>query len=470
MRIFLTWTGIDPLVLKKLKGQSNKIVYWIHGRRDKYKPPGTILHNILDATRGIPANGVDISEFPPPGKDLIERLYGVESIILTIMNRRTGKLCTNERKHLYYNMLQYWYGILKKYKPDVIIHKTIPHDVCSYLVYELAHLLNIKTIVFQDVGYDRSLIYTDFWKGSEDLHNQLQKNQDKNFSVKDLSKDLQEYYKLQTNPNAEPLDVGGIGVLIDRYSGFNLFLRRLKRLKNSIKKGSVLNIIKRSINRRLKQNLKKEYNSVQTKPDFNKKFIYMPLHEQPECATSPLGTVFADQILMLETLSAALPPNWVIYVKEHPTQWVARGLVFSNDRYQGYYKKIAQLKNVQIVPARTYSYTLINKCQAIATVTGRTAWEAILRGKPALVFGYPWYRDCSEIFRIKDVESCKKALKKIASGFTVDRQKVINYLKCFDNASIHGYLNPDLAKNSKLTKQESLNNIIQRILLEMHDR
>ncbi len=477
MKIFLTWTSAEPEIINSLlEKQSNKIVYWIGGHGDeKHVPAGTVFHNMFDATRGISPEGVDISEFSPPGKDLIERLYKVESLILIMMNRRTGKLGINERKHLYYNLLQYWYGVLQKYAPDIIINQSIPHDICSYLVYELAHLLNIKTLVLQETGVsDRLLTYNDFWKGSDDLHKELQKNQGKNFSLKDLSQDVREYYKTQANPeyNAVPTD---IILLKNRFAGFNLFLRRLKRLKNSLKKGigSVLSVMIQSIIRRLGQNLKKEYESVQAKfdlkkPDFlNKKFVYMPLHNQPECSTCPLGDMFVEQILVIKTLSASLPLNWIIYVKEHPIQWIRRGLLFSNDRYRGYYKKIAKLKNVQLVPMKISGDTLVNGSQTVDVISGRTGWQATLKSKPAMIFGYPWYKDCSEIFRIKDVESCKEAIKKITSGFTVSQQKIINYLKCLDNTTIHGYLDPNLEKNSQLTKQENMNNVVQKILLEM---
>ena len=473
MKIFLAWISSDPEVLNsilKLKGQSNKIVYWLtYPIGEKYKPSETIFHNFLDALHGIPAKGIDVSEFPSPGKDLIERLYKVESLILTMMNRSNPELNTDERKHLYYNMLQYWYGVLKKYKPDIIIRKIIPHDICSYLIYELAHLLNIKTVMFEITGVsDRLLTYanTNFWKGNDDLHKELQKNQGKNFSLKDLSKDLREYYKLQTDPkrDATPMRVK---ILKNYFFKSNLLLHRLKRLKNYLKKEPLLKLIIQSISKRFKQNLEKEYNSVQIKPDFNKKFIYVPLQVQPELTSSPLGDMFVDQILMIETLSASLPLEWIIYVKEHPIQWLRRGICFTWYRYQGYYKKIAKLKNVQLIPIKTDTYTLINKSQIVAVITGTVAWEAILRSKPAMVFGYPWYRDCSEIFRVKDVESCKRALKKIANGFTVNQQKIINYLKCFDNTTIHGWFAPIYKKLSKLTKQESLNNMIQKILLEM---
>jgi len=476
VRILLLWDDKGPKItnlMKKLEGQSNKIVYWVGapgGEKDKL--PETTFHANLDAFYGILANGkgIDASEFPPPGKDLIEQLRRVESLILTMMNKKLDRLHTDERKHLYYNIVQYWHGVLEKYKPDIIIFGDVPHNIFNYLIYELAYLLNIKTITFQDTGIPgRLLTYTNFWEGSNDLHKELRKNKNKNFSLKYLSKDLQEHYRLQIDPRRDATPIN-VNMQKDQYSGFNLFLRRLKNLKKSIKKGTILKLIIRNITKKFKQNLKKEYNSVQIRPDFNKKFIYVPLHVQPECSTSPLGGIFVDQILMIEILSASLPTNWVIYVKEHPIQWIRRGLIFSSARYPEYYKKIARLKNVQLVPVEIDTYALINKSQAVATVTGTAAWEAILRSKPAIVFGYPWYRDCSEIFRVKDVESCKKALKKIASNFVVNQQKIINYLKCLDKATIHGYFSPGHKKMSKLTKQENLNNIVQKIIFEMEKK
>ena len=476
MKIFLLWDDKGPEItnlMLKLKGQSNKIVYWIGppgGEKDKL--PETVFHTNLDASYETlgKGKGIDTSEFPPPGKDLIEQLYRVESLILTMMNRKLDRLRTDERKHLYYNILQYWHGILKKYKPDIIIYGDIPHNIYNYPIFELARLLNIRTIMFQDTRVsDRLLTYTNFWKGSNDLHKELRKNQDKNFSLKDLSRDLQEYYKLQRNPERDATPIV-IKMRKNQYSGFNLFLRRLKRLKSSIKNGTVLKLIIQNIIKRFKQNLKKEYNSVQIKPDFNKKFIYVPLNAQPELTTCPLGDIFVDQILMIETLSASLPESWTIYVKEHPIQWLVRGLSFSSVRYQGYYKKIAKVKNVQVIPIETDTYALINKSQAVATATGNAAWEAILRRKPAIVFGYPWYKDCSEIFRVKDVESCKKALEKITNGFAPNQQQIINYLKCFEKATIRGYFSPAVKKTSKLTEEENRNNIAQKIISEMEKK
>ena len=177
--------------------------------------------------------------------------------------------------------------------------------------------------------------------------------------------------------------------------------------------------------------------------------------------------MFVDQILMIEILSAALPDGWIIYVKEHPTQWLAFGLNYTDSRYLGYYKKIAKIKNVSLIPVETDTYALINKSQAVATVTGTAAWEGILRLKPGIIFGYPWYRDCPGIFRVDSVESCRQSLNKIINNFSFDQGQIINYLKSFDDATIHGYIEGGIGRNSRLTKEENVDNINKSVMLEI---
>lgn len=473
MKIFLLYDSKGlwaKELISKIEENSNKIIYWIGSSGGEVdNPPGSIFHSSSDALLGLPAHNIDISKFAPPGKNLIEKLYKTESLILTMMNAKYDNLCVSERKHLYYNMIQYWYGVLTTYKPDMIIHGIIPHAAHTFLIQELARLLNIKTLMFEDTGVsDRLLAFSDFRDNSKNLTENIKKNQSKNFLPQDLSSDIQEYYKLQLDIKRDATPVY-IGVLKNRYAGFGLFTRRLKRLKQEIQKGAVLKMLIQAVAKRFKKNLKIEYNQFQTNPDLNQKFIYTPLHLQPECTTSPKGDIFVDQILMLEILSAALPKNWIIYAKEHPIQWYHRGSNFSGARYKGYYKKISEIKNVKLIPIKTSTYALINKSQTIATVTGTAGWEAIMRSKPTLVFGQAWYRDCHGAFKVEDVESCKSALERITNGFIINQQLIINYLKSFDEATIHGYFDPDYEKSSKLTKEENKNNIINKILSEINN-
>lgn len=474
MRLFLIWADeyekIAKLILA-LQAKGHKILYWVGWGDGEGKIPGAVFHEHNDAWEGIPAEGVNINEFPPPGQNLIERFYKTESLILTMMNKKFDRKCVDERRHIYYNMLRYWYGVLKKYKPDVIIFPVIPHTVYNFILYQLAKYLRIKTLMFNVLELpDRLPFYTDWSKGDIALQKELQKNQEKNFSLNELSLDIQEYYRRRrkNGPEAAPRKMIYISKQLSRRKAL---MHKFGVIGFCLKKHIFLKKATEYIIKKFQPNLKKEHTTVQTRPDFSKHFVYVPLNFQPECTTSPQGDMFADQILMIETLSYALPDNWLIYVKEHPGQWWRRGgragIQYSSNRYPGYYRRVAKIKNVRLVPIDTETFTLINKSQVVATVTGTAGWEALMRSKPVLIFGKPWYHDCPALFKVDNVDSCKEAFRKIIQGFRPDQQQIINYLKCFDNVSTKGYFAPPIGRESKFTEQESEHNIIQKILYEL---
>src|SRR3989338_4058917 len=127
MKVFLIWPekpgDLDlGILISGLKEHSHKLVYWVgHFEVGAAKFSETIFHTHKDALMGLPARGVDINEFLPLGENLIREFYRVESIILTMLNRVVDSASVDERKHLYYHLLRYWFGVLKKYQPDAII-------------------------------------------------------------------------------------------------------------------------------------------------------------------------------------------------------------------------------------------------------------------------------------------------------------------------------------------------------------
>lgn len=477
MRIFLFgWNHKSEdhiAIASQLQKKSHEIIYWATGSDnmevDRLKFPSTIFHNIIKASWGIPAHGVEASEFLPLDKDLIEKMCNVESIVLTMMNKRFDWMCTDERKHLYYNLLQYWTGILNKYKPDVIIFINIPHTIYDYIVYELAKRTNIKTVLFDNILIsDRCLVLNDFRKGSDLVHKALQKNSRTIFTIQDLSEDLREYYLKQID---EKYDSTPRYIKEDKKENTfgRVIFRKIKIIYGSVRDGSIFAKASNYIFKVFGENVKREYIQIQSTPDFSKKFIYAPLSYQPECTTSPQGDTFVDQILTIEALAASIPSDWVVYVKEHPVQWLSRGLNYYSSRYKGYYRKIAAIKNVYVVPIETDNYELIRASQAVATATGTTGLEAVLRLKPAIIFGYPWYQNCPFLLRASSVESCKQAINKIINGFSINKQEVINFIKAIDDGTIHAYLNVYVEKNSKLSQAENAQNIVKALLKEMED-
>ena len=472
--------------MSELEKNGHQIVYWLgYEGTEEFKPSGAIFHSYRDAIEVKPAPGIDVSGFLPPDKRLLEKLCEVESLTLTMLGLFVPKESVNERKQRYYKIVQYWMGVLKKYQPDAVVLSYIPHYSYDFILYSLAKLLGIKTLAFVDTRIPgRMLPLKDFWQGSEWLQNSLESIRGKNFSIEDLAEDIRNYYLKTTSQGFNEMP-GNLRFLKSKHSLWHrlLSLKITASIKNGTffqkaagylwrmwRNGEFRKLAKKSFflaSYLFRDNLKKEYQRCQQAPDWSKKFIYVPLQVQPECSTSPQGGVFVDQILTLETLSAALPEGWQLYVKEHPIQWLRFGLEFSSYKYRGYYRQISKIKNVRIVPIETSSYKLNNESRAVATITGAAGWEATLWSKPALIFGYPWYLDCPDIFRVEGAESCRQAIEKISAGFKPDQQKIINYLKGLEQSSIRGYNADSAGFGSGISKEESVRNIINFIINEL---
>jgi len=184
---------------------------------------------------------------------------------------------------------------------------------------------------------------------------------------------------------------------------------------------------------RMKKRYKKQYEALQKTPDFSKKYIYFPLHNQPEASTSAMGGLFVNQFLAIDMLSSALPEGWELYIKENPGQWIMQRTHVG--RFPGFYEDAARLKNVRLVPHSTSTFALIESAQAVASVTSFACWEGMLKGIPAIICGYPWFMHCDGVFRFQNFNECEEAIEKIKNGFKPDAQKVLNYLVALDRTS-----------------------------------
>lgn len=468
---FINWSGKDlglVAVVKELQREHN-ILYWTCPNiKDEVNPadfPGIILHEHADALQGIGAPELSGENFSPPSQALLQKMYEAESIVLTMMNKHFEKRTVSERKHLYLNYVQYWDGVIQKYRPEAVVFSTIPHTSYDFVVYSLAKVYGIKTVMMEPTWVnDRMVIMTDYKEGPLGFRHGDRTTE---IALQDLSEDVQKEYILQTRSRIGNAYVKNI---TKRYSGISALKIKLRSFWTTLtvlKDPAVFLKILTYLPRKLRTNQKTEYQSFVAVPDLNKKFVYFPLHYQPERNSSPQGGVFVDQILLAKTLSASLPEDWLLYIKEHPTQWLYRGLEFFSYRFRGFYKALAELRNVRIVPMETKSSELIKHAGAVATITGTAGWEALLNQKPVLIFGYPWYIHGPGVCRVTDVMSCRAGLEKIVSGHVTKEQDILSYLKTFENASFHGFIDTDGQNISKLTAKENTDAItfqISRIL------
>jgi len=155
-------------------------------------------------------------------------------------------------------------------------------------------------------------------------------------------------------------------------------------------------------------------------------YIYYSLHFEPE-ATVSSRTTMDSQLVALQMLSNTLPAGWIIYVKEHPHQFLynkkglyGRDIAFFKSRR--YYREICRMKNVVILPRDTSNKELIMNSKSVASMSGTVTSEAISMNKPALLFGaeQTFYRYVSNLFIIQSYKDCCKAMSLIYNGYMPD--------------------------------------------------
>ncbi len=130
-------------------------------------------------------------------------------------------------------------------------------------------------------------------------------------------------------------------------------------------------------------------------PDLTGDYVYFPLQLQPEMTTSALGGRYRDQAYAIENLAGILPDGVRILVKENPRQsGYMRGPMF--------FHRLKRIPSVTFLSSWANTHELTANARFVATITGTVGWEAIRQGKPALVFGYAWYRGLPGVHEFRD--------------------------------------------------------------------
>lgn len=467
MKLFLIGLGskfVEHLRIAEELQRRHEISYWVRRAdvvaMDTALFPHTIFHEYRDALKNISPKEVATRDFVPWGAEDIVAYAEVEAEVMSMMDKWYPDWPVLKRKDFYYELLRYWGGVLNTFKPDEIIFEVVPHQMFDFVLYEIAKRRGIRTIIPDPVlRFDRFITYRDFRRGNETLANW--KINAKPAKLEDLAPETRDYYlEVSESENPSPAHFTEWNKV---NSGLYKFRRHAKSLVPFIKDGSIFERGVMRIFKMLKSNVIDEFHKLERPADFTKPYVYLPLHYQPELTTSPQGGVFVDQVLMIKVLSAALPSGWELYVKEHPAQWAGHGGNFTPYRYKGIYKSIACLHNVRLVPVSTNTFTLTDNAKTVATATGTAGLEAILRGKSALIFGYPWFMHAPGILRVSCVEDCKKAFARIEEGEHADRQEILNYLKVLESISFRGNITGVGANVAVYGKDETWPEILKAI-------
>ncbi|WP_319475397.1 hypothetical protein [Marispirochaeta aestuarii] len=435
-------------------------VYWICSKEFKNEimsvHQDVYYHETVDANRGVFLEQIEQKNFL--SKKMILECAHIEREFYTMINRHDldGSFTYEDRKRLYYLQLNYWINVIKRLDIKLLILSETPHSLSHYIIYMLCKKMGIPTLMLSYTTIPGTLYAKESIESVPHIpiksNNKEYLDKILNRNVDKLSSDNEKpWYMLKQERlffRAGVVIWLQALVYIIPYLLEKLYLKKRKIYSQFYKKKGKLFessdytrgefVIKRIDLRRRQKKLKKAYRSISIEPDLNKKYIYFPLHFQPERSSCPEGSVYTDQQILIQMIADRLPPDTYLYVKEHPSQYMmTRGPL---GRRPSFYTDIRTISKVILVDDFISSNLLIKNSIAVVTLTGTAGLEALLRGKPALVFGYAWYRHLPGTYYIQGPEDLDSALEHILSSPAISIDQVRQMINNQNEFLFAGYL------------------------------
>lgn len=474
-------------------------VLWTASHADKatvlQRFPDALFLSGPDATLGLHHDKAPWS-VNPPDVEMLTALAPSEVIALHMMDRmdpRCGAGFPHDaRRRHWHSLIAWWNAAIDNLHPDQIVFSIAPHVIFDYALLAVARYRKIPTVMFERLGLPGWVFpMDDYENGSPALRLALSQPA----SPEELN-DMPEAFRTWLDRSL----AGGEAVpanfqkKLERYRlGKHKGLPSLSRaLGHELKRAVVLfrrhrfrpapnsylrserwpheragpmeTLLSRIGGVFAKRKLMRLHDKLAREPNGGDDYVFLALHYQPERATVPMGGVFGDQLLIVDTLVAALPTGWKLYVKEHPWQLqpFGRGEV---QRSAEFYNRLRRHPQVVLIPRGQETKGLVRGARAVATVTGSVGWDALCAGIPVLLFGAAWYRDCPGVYSVVALANLKAEIELIHGGKRPTVEGVRRFCHALAKVCVPGVLEPELESADHISHSEASANMA-KVLLE----
>lgn len=506
MNVIYSCCILDPFleVAKKLQKEAGlNPVYWIGdiasaGNNDadeeilKIFFPNIVYQSYFNAWHGIFPD--EITGEANVELDFLQSFSNEELQTLSMMDRLDydrHSFIYMERERYFLKLVKKWAYIIDCYKPDAVISAVNPHRVFDYVLYLICKYKGIKFISFQwsmVAGRIYSLCNFDERDSMNKVIDAIYSTE-KGTKIETLPEDIRNnYLKVIGDYNvARPSymvahdkddvknrnmwflfkrfmqvhSLFGSDSVFKKGQRFTIYKNANYSIENS--KFSVFEWYrKRRKTFKYNKNLLKYYITRSSSICLSERFIVFFLHYQPEETTSPNGGVFANQFLCIETLLRNTPSDVLIYVKEHPNQFMSH-MQGHTKRIKEFYDDLLSNQRVRLVPFEIDSFSLMTNAIAVSTVTGTVGWEAAARKKPVIIFGSIWYERMYGVLRIFD-DKTASSIYQFIEEYKYNEQNIIDYLNAFSKISFNAYQYRGYKESTGISEEVCVNNLTKSIL------
>ncbi len=404
---------------------------------------GSQADYFLTTRRGFRGCTFDANPFAAfPSASFVRNQQPSEVMVLRMFERIYRSLSSGQsyevRKRLYLEQLAWAYGLIEDLDIDTIIFSDVPHSPFAYILHSVARALGRKTFFFLQLQVkDSYVIASSIETAFDPLRAEYQRLKAAGGPVTLRGRAQREFDRRSGKQEPFYMHMDGLSwwARIREWAKWTFRIDTRLRVHRTLRNGLAY------------------WRARKALPPPGTNFVYFPLHLQPEAQTSPLGGVFVDQYLAVEMLARALPPGWVLVIKEHPAQRLAK-------RDYGFYARLGRISNVRLVSRSTGTFALTEQCRAVASITGTAGWEALFMAKPVLVFGNAFYRGAPGTVSIDDPRDLAAQLQEIERGrFPVCTSAELERFVCaVEHCTEEGIVDKVYLRDSDLSEQQSIDN------------
>lgn len=340
-------------------------------------------------------------------------------------------------------------------------------EIGTFLEYLLLHYSVMKRILFLSLSSSRFKGRIAFFSGANGEALGLRRNF-KYYKETDLTKEeedlFDEFYEDFLKGRKRP-----------EYSDKAAFFKKVKNIVHVYRQRAhfknksryILESIDRSsLNHLVNLRLKKFYHKNMAgmkglfKPLDSEKFIFFPLHVQPEISTLLYAPYYVDQPALIEIIAKCLPVTHILAVKEHPAMFGLRDISF--------YRRISKLPNVRLIHPFEDSYEIIKKSEGTIVLTGTVGLESILLGKPVIILGNVFYDIYDLAFKVDSIKELPIVLSEKIKNYRNNPDRLKRFVLAYMRSTYPGIIDNPIEKKEMLA-DENIRNIASAIIQASSD-
>ena len=271
--------------------------------------------------------------------------------------------------------------ILDEIKPDFFLTTETamrPH----HLFYLLCKKKGIKVLMFNAANWGNHYYISENYHKLDNF-NELFANRkalpitfndiQNRLESKILSKKVSKFYQSYKNSKIKLMQAAFQLLILSDNSNEKTHYTYYGRKKLKVLLGEINNSIKRWYRKRyIDQNFLRKI--IDDKP-----FIFLPLQQEPERSLLLSAPDYKNQVETVEYVSKCLPENFLLFVKEHPTQGSGRDW-----RKISQYKALQNNPKVRLIHPSVPAAEIIKKSELVISVSGTIALESAFLNTPSI--------------------------------------------------------------------------------------